>query len=487
MTHPTRQYKPGLGLAIGNPPVLQRKCACGATATHGAVCEQCQGAPRTGHAARTEAEGPTAVQAAPSSVARTLAAGGKPLESAVRSDMEQRFGHDFFGVRVHDDALAASSARDIGAQAYAAERHVVFASGKYAPGTHAGRRLIAHELAHVVQQERGGPAMAVEERAEHAAHEATAGRPVDRRALGGAPAGLHAQPEEKAAAPAPPAEKPEGKTAAKDEAGGHAHSFTKVLDRFPLDKDTLSPAHLTAIEELAFSISLHTGMLAQGKARIEIVGHADTAGAESDNQKLGQDRADRVKEALARHLSGAKAPSVEWTVRSAGESAPAVPTGDNKREPRNRRVVVNVTIVAVPVPKKKEPIKLFPEGPLTDKPTGPVRPEKDDVWKKMEENQRRLDELNRKIGKTPSKSAQDVLADAIGGALDPLVDALPVSDSLKKKAREGIRDGTRSGSEKTCEAAVDATGTSGPEAEALKAACKAALKHKPGGSGGGAP
>jgi hypothetical protein len=66
--------------------------------------------------------------------------------------METRFGHDFGRVRVHADARAAESARAVGALAYTVGPQVVFAAGQYRPESSAGRRLLAHELAHVVQQ-----------------------------------------------------------------------------------------------------------------------------------------------------------------------------------------------------------------------------------------------------------------------------------------------------------------------------------------------
>jgi hypothetical protein len=65
--------------------------------------------------------------------------------------MELRFGHDFSQVRVHTDAKAAASARAVHALAYAVGRDVVFGAGQYVPGTSEGRRLLAHELTHVVQ------------------------------------------------------------------------------------------------------------------------------------------------------------------------------------------------------------------------------------------------------------------------------------------------------------------------------------------------
>jgi hypothetical protein len=77
---------------------------------------------------------------------------GQPLDAATRDFFEPRFGHDFSAVRVHADASAARSARDLNAYAYTVGHDIVFAEGRFAPRTPEGRRLIAHELAHVVQQ-----------------------------------------------------------------------------------------------------------------------------------------------------------------------------------------------------------------------------------------------------------------------------------------------------------------------------------------------
>jgi len=88
---------------------------------------------------------------APASVDRTLASPGRPLDAPLRQDMESRFGHDFSHVRVHSDNAAEQSARDVNANAYTIGHDVVFGAGQFMPGTHHGRRLIAHELTHVVQ------------------------------------------------------------------------------------------------------------------------------------------------------------------------------------------------------------------------------------------------------------------------------------------------------------------------------------------------
>lgn len=86
------------------------------------------------------------------SVDRVLASPGSPLRPALRQDMELRFGYDFSRVRVHSGAAAEQSARDVNANAYTVGHDVVFGVGRFAPGSQEGRRLIAHELTHVVQQ-----------------------------------------------------------------------------------------------------------------------------------------------------------------------------------------------------------------------------------------------------------------------------------------------------------------------------------------------
>jgi hypothetical protein len=107
---------------------------------------------------RFTAQSAEAANAAPASVDQVLASPGRPLEPVLRQDMEQRFGFDFSSVEVHAGSAPAASARELGAHAYTTGHHVVFGAGLYAPETHEGRRLIAHELVHVVQQAERVPA-----------------------------------------------------------------------------------------------------------------------------------------------------------------------------------------------------------------------------------------------------------------------------------------------------------------------------------------
>jgi hypothetical protein len=88
-------------------------------------------------------------------VARGIDGGGQALDAGTRSFMESRFGYDFSDVRIHTAGEAAESARSLEAQAYTVGRDIVFAAGRYAPESNSGRRLIAHELAHTVQQRVG--------------------------------------------------------------------------------------------------------------------------------------------------------------------------------------------------------------------------------------------------------------------------------------------------------------------------------------------
>lgn len=172
---------------------LQRKCACADSGTQGS-CAECDGKPlqrqlaigpadapderdadrvadavmrgsagsgpvagsiRPAVRRSAAAAAPQSAGVAPAAVHVVLSTPGQPLAGAARAFFESRFGHDFSRVRIHHDAAAAASARAVAAHAYTVGPHVVFDTGRYAPETSAGRRLLAHELTHVVQQQAG--------------------------------------------------------------------------------------------------------------------------------------------------------------------------------------------------------------------------------------------------------------------------------------------------------------------------------------------
>lgn len=93
---------------------------------------------------------------APLTAGEVLRSPGQPLEPDVRSFMNARFGHDFSKIRVHTGEPAALYAQVVSARAFTVGNDIVFGHGQYQPGTRAGKRLIAHELAHSLQQGAGG-------------------------------------------------------------------------------------------------------------------------------------------------------------------------------------------------------------------------------------------------------------------------------------------------------------------------------------------
>lgn len=141
--------------AYGNQAVLrtlQRKCdGCGQA---GEECTECR-EKREASLQRAGA-GTCGATMAPPIVSQVLRSPGQPLDAPARSYMERSFGRDFSPVRVHTDETAAASARQVNARAYTVGRDVVFGAGQYAPHTAPGRKLLAHELAHVVQQRSAG-------------------------------------------------------------------------------------------------------------------------------------------------------------------------------------------------------------------------------------------------------------------------------------------------------------------------------------------
>ena len=95
------------------------------------------------------------VGTAPPIVDEVIASPGQPLDAATRAFFEPRFGHNFGKVRVHAGTAAAQSAQEMSARAFTVGNNIVFGSGQLAPETQDGRRLLAHELTHVVQQRTG--------------------------------------------------------------------------------------------------------------------------------------------------------------------------------------------------------------------------------------------------------------------------------------------------------------------------------------------
>ena len=131
---------PELGSIDSTPPAMQSTCA------------ECEDEERQPIQTKRSLAANSEVGLDAGAAVRATERGGAPLSREVRSYFEPRFGQDFSSVRVHADGEAANAASGVRARAYTIGRDIVFGSGAYAPATVEGKRLLAHELAHVVQQ-----------------------------------------------------------------------------------------------------------------------------------------------------------------------------------------------------------------------------------------------------------------------------------------------------------------------------------------------
>ena len=163
----TQQLVTQIQLSSNGTRIVQRECGCGTCAKCSAPAESFA-SPDAAPVARqfvqtkpnghlVQAQSSSDEPAAPAVDARELIPQdlGHPLDETTRTDLEERFGADFRGVRVHTDTDAAASANIFGANAFTTGRDIYFAAGKYSPSTQEGKRLLAHELTHVLQQSAG--------------------------------------------------------------------------------------------------------------------------------------------------------------------------------------------------------------------------------------------------------------------------------------------------------------------------------------------
>jgi len=139
------------GWSLNRSGLVQRQCACGQHTASGGECEDCK---KKQVSLLRHSAGPAGQSAIPPVVHQVVGSSGRPLSAGARDFMEPRFGHDFSGVRVHTDDHASESARAVNAFAYTVGDHIAFQTGHYDPASSRGRRLLAHELTHVVQNRR---------------------------------------------------------------------------------------------------------------------------------------------------------------------------------------------------------------------------------------------------------------------------------------------------------------------------------------------
>ena len=156
-----RMPAPEVAIAAAPPQIIRKCAACDEDETVPMPQTKPAGSPKAAadsahpRIQRFSGQSSGQIDAVPASVDRVLSSPGRPLNLSLQQEMGQRFGHDFSQVRVHSGEAAKQSAREMNAQAYTVGHNIVFGAGRLAPTSHDGRRLIAHELTHVVQQREG--------------------------------------------------------------------------------------------------------------------------------------------------------------------------------------------------------------------------------------------------------------------------------------------------------------------------------------------
>lgn len=433
-------------------------CACGAS------CPKCKqdgsGQVQTKRVHEHDAGNRTA----PPVVDEVISSSGQPLDVSTRQFMETRFGHDFSGVRVHADAKASDSARQIDALAYTAGRDIVFAAGRYDTASAAGQRLLAHELAHVVQQTGGASRTIQRQPAPDIGSESFQLSPF--------------RPDDPRADASPLVASALGST---------------VLDGFATGSAAIPKGGDDTLRFVARQIQFFIAKYP--RSTVQITGHTDRVDSKESNFKLGQKRAD----AVSAFLKDEGVPADLISTDTKGENDPMVPTADEKGEPRNRRVHVFFRVrksrgvleveETPPTEEEERTIKFdLPTDYDPDKKGPPYRNPKDtELTDKMDKAEKRAEEIEKKRPKNTKTPAGVVIDKVMDEVVNPVIKKLPIPKKWKKKAEKKVREGLESGSEKVCEAGIDLLDIGSGEKDVLKATCKSALKYKPGekpGAGG---
>jgi outer membrane protein OmpA-like peptidoglycan-associated protein len=408
---------------------------------------------------RGVSESNVGVGAAPAIVHDVLSSPGQPLDADTRAFFEPRFGHDFGHVQVHSGARAAESARAVSAHAYTVGRHVVFGTGWPALHSAAGKRLVAHELVHVVQQHGtpgvpSGPLLlgTIDGTAEQEAETYSAlvfeGRSSPRATAAFRTSGVLLQRQ-------PLGNGPGGKD---DEGALLWESFRQsiTLGGFDTDKAILQPEHITKLGEFKKRFQILLGRYPD--SLISVIGYTDATGTETHNKTLGQDRADAVTRELT---SGESALPVEIIhAGSLGESMLAVET--KASEARNRRVEI--------IPRLRRLLKLpllTPPQPSPGFPGG---------WSGKSERQ--------PIGPGPSIfGGPTTVPDLTIPQRNWLEDALnkdPIIKSLPDWARDKVIGALKDGDEMLAEKIIDALPLDDKTKAAVQAVAKALLQMAKG-------
>jgi len=319
-------------------------CACGGSVSDEAgECAACQAKQTV--VQRSAVAGGQAAPTLPPAVHETLRAPGQPLDPTTRAFMEPRFGQSFGYLRVHNDGKAAESARAINALAYTVGQHIVFGAGQYMPHTMSGKGLLAHELAHVVQQSKGGVApvqRALSLGAENNAHEREADHAAQQILFGSGRPLVGLTPVNgliQRTCYQPPLRNVSGCARASGEVRGDSFLFVRGCDDFRTDTARpvaagRSPGEASALRALAATLN-------NGDS-LEIHGYASEEGDFAYNESLSCLRAQRALWVMSSEARS-RGVSLSFQLFMHGELS-GLPLADK------RKVVINIRRSSPPPP-----------------------------------------------------------------------------------------------------------------------------------------
>ena len=417
---------------------------------------------------------------------------GQPLDATTRTFMESRFGHDFSQVRVHTDTKAAEAAEAVNARAYTVGQNVVFGAGQYTLDTTIGKKLLAHELTHTIQQGNQNPAYQSELQIGSTSDPAEA--VADK--MGHAIATSEMAPTTLPFTPSPVASSapvlqrdplpdiPDLRLRPSPEIA--RTMGMGLLDNFALDMAELTEEHRTQLAELA--PTLIDLVAAYPGGLIEITGYTDASGSEQHNQALGQRRADTIKAALV----AAGVPTTAIITYSGGESEMLVPT--QIPEPRNRRVQIRF---------EPEPLRFFRRTPgftlelNLERPTPvqppPPPPARPNLFPRIEPRpetpEERLDRILRErppsLSPQPGRSFNDVFWGFVDDSLNDVMDDLGIrSEFVRERIRDGAHAAINRGIEAGLDEIMDAADLEGEAQEAIRTTVDALRDYRPGSTPG---
>jgi outer membrane protein OmpA-like peptidoglycan-associated protein len=360
---------------------------------------------------------------------------GERLSPEARRKLESSFGADLDDIRIHQDEDAQRSAGVLGADAYTHGRDIYFAPGKY------GEELLAHEVAHTLQQADAVSPASVE----NASLEAEA-----RDAASNTLLGKSAEIARGQVAPAMQRQKTAGASEPEDSKQSPVHllpSRSVTIDDFDSDQAVLKPAHQRTLDELARK--LVDTITQSPDTFITITGHTDATDSEQHNTTLGQRRAEAVRDFLVSR----GVPAEALHAASLGETMLKVNT--QQAEPRNRRVEIDIheRSFRIRIPSTVLPQKLEPPKP----PEPPPKPI--DLYPKREvhiptkeeeaaENFHHNEELWEKAQEIKKKEAEEAerhppgvsLSDYFGSKARDVAKSLGLPKWIQDKAADLARD-----------------------------------------------